>query len=102
MLNNKELNTVRWHAEVPVCGIKSGIKTHLSLLPVSDIILLCRFFACSVNELAEQFYGFVQKPRRERNKVFAHYVDNFDADIKWMGIDVAAGKDKSICLPVNR
>jgi len=59
-MTDKEKNRVKWLLGSPVCEILRGVKIHLSLLSIDDLVLLCKYFNYSIAELVERFWNFKQ------------------------------------------
>lgn len=65
-MSAEELGRIAWHIGVPVCRLRSGIRKHLSLIAMSDLQLLCRFFGTNIAELEERFWTWIKIGRRKQ------------------------------------
>ena len=44
----------KWHLTLPVCRIKRGLQTHLSLISFDDLHLLMVFCGCTLEDLIDK------------------------------------------------
>jgi len=60
-MTEAEQKRVRWHMDVPVCRLRSGIKRHIALIGMDDLSLLCRAMNCSASEVARAMFETKRK-----------------------------------------
>jgi hypothetical protein len=63
-MTTEELLRVQFHLSIPVCRTRHGCLTHLRLVPVRELSLLCRFFGCNVEEISDLFWAAIKNRKR--------------------------------------
>ena len=56
MMTAEEKKRVDWHLNIPACRVLRGVKLHLSLVSIDELVLLCRHFACGIGELTDRMW----------------------------------------------
>jgi len=57
----RERERVNWHLRVAVCRTLRGIRRHLSVFPLEDLALLCRYLNCSVENIDFVMFEMIKK-----------------------------------------
>jgi len=59
--------SIRWHLGLPVCRTKSGLRRHLYILPLAELMWLCsQFEGASIEETVNYMWVLISI-RRNKN-----------------------------------